>query len=141
MRQRLAGTMVLVAVVLWCANGALAKERRATNVEGGPSHHQRALTYRDPASGVIFYVETDGRHVSGISPNGKLLWTRDPFREAGLEPYRVPYPRIYAIGSAEELEPEGLFPRGENRIRVEFDSSQFGDLDVETGKFTFLGQD
>jgi hypothetical protein len=35
-------------------------------------------TYRDPDSGIIFYVETDGRHVSAINPDGKILWSRDP---------------------------------------------------------------
>ena len=29
--------------------------------------------YREPASGTLFYVETDGRHVAAISAGGKLL--------------------------------------------------------------------
>ena len=32
--------------------------------------------YKDVHSGTTLYVETDGRHVSAISRNGKLLWTK-----------------------------------------------------------------
>ena len=34
--------------------------------------------YKDPTSGTLFYVETDGRHVVAISSEGKLLWSKDP---------------------------------------------------------------
>ena len=42
-------------------------------------------TFRDADSGIVFYVESDGRHVSAISPEGKILWSRDPFLDAHLE--------------------------------------------------------
>ena len=29
---------------------------------------------QDPKTKVIYYLESDGRHVSAISPDGKLLW-------------------------------------------------------------------
>src|SRR5689334_19888463 len=54
--------------------------------------------YRDPSVPVVYYVESDGRHVSAIGLDGKVLWNRDPFEDAGVKPYRVPKPLIVFIG-------------------------------------------
>src|SRR4051812_12323564 len=44
-------------------------------------------TFKDADSGIVFYVESDGRHVSAISPDGKILWSRDPFLDSHLAHY------------------------------------------------------
>ena len=38
--------------------------------------------YKDPISGTLLYIESDGRHVAAISAQGKLLWNKDPFKDA-----------------------------------------------------------
>ena len=91
-----------------------------------------AQTYKDRASGVIYYVESDGRHVSAIDPDGKILWNVDPFVDAGLKPYRLSKPLIVYISKSNV---------DEDSISIGFDSSQFGDLDRKTGKFRFRGND
>jgi hypothetical protein len=97
------------------------------------------LIYQDPQTQVILYVETDGRHIAAISPQGKLLWRKDPFVEGGLEPYRHARPVISWVGQAAEwVRASG---KSGHVIGISFDSSQFGVMDVETGKFRFLGQD
>jgi hypothetical protein len=55
-------------------------------------------TYRDPVSGIVVYVESDGRHLAAIGRNGKLLWVRNPFVETDMCPYRSAHPYIYWIG-------------------------------------------
>src|SRR5271170_836020 len=55
-------------------------------------------TYRDPDSGIAFYVESDGRHLAAIDANGKLLWVRNPFLDRNLCPYRSAHPYISWIG-------------------------------------------
>jgi hypothetical protein len=94
--------------------------------------------YKDKDSGIIFYVESDGRHVAAISDEGKILWNRDPFVEGKLEAYRVQKPQIVFIGKPNESTAKhhpGKF------VAISFNSSQFGLLDFEKGDFTFEGQD
>lgn len=43
--------------------------------EWGVSHVPQIL--KDPKTGVIFYLESDRRHISAIAPDGKLLWCRE----------------------------------------------------------------
>lgn len=96
------------------------------------------LTYRDAESGITFYVESDGRHVAAINEGGKLLWIRDPFVEAKLEPYHFDRPQIVDVGV-----PLPWMVRGrEGRfIVIRFDSTQTGIMNIATGDFIFMGQD
>lgn len=108
----------------------------------GHSHEpfQGPQVYKDPNSGTLFYVETDGRHVAAISGDGKLLWCREPFKDAHLAFYRTEKPQIVYIGSA----PTGVHPPGEQSstfVSITFNSSQSGLLRISNGDFEFLGQD
>ncbi len=96
--------------------------------------------YKDPNSGTLFYVETDGRHVAAISGEGKLLWSKDPFMDAHLPFYRTEKPQIVYIGP----HPKGARPAGEKAnmfVSIEFNSTQSGLLRISNGEFLFLGQD
>ena len=86
----------------------------------------------DPKTRVTYYLESDGRHVTAINAEGKILWHRDPFNDAGLWPYRVSKPVIVDFAFAREAK---------QGIGVGFNSSQFGWLDPATGAFKFAGQD
>jgi hypothetical protein len=101
------------------------------------------LVYKSAKSGVLFYVESDGRHVSAIDPGGKILWCRNPFADAGLKPYRVAKPLIVEIGSPLDWMVKDMASGGKKGelILINFNSSQFGVLDAGSGDFTFLGQD
>jgi hypothetical protein len=96
--------------------------------------------YKDLNSGTLFYVETDGRHVAAISGEGKLLWSKDPFKDAHLPFYRTEKPQIVYIGPA----PKGVHPpeKESNKfVSIAFNSSQSGLLRISNGDFEFLGQD
>jgi hypothetical protein len=103
-----------------------------------PRPFRGAQAYKDKASGIIFYVESDGRHIAAIDRDGKLLWNRDPFVEAKLEPYRFERPVIVSIG-----EPHSWMTKGRpgRYVLINFNSTQAGILSFEKGDFTFLGQD
>jgi hypothetical protein len=53
---------------------------------------------KDPTSGTLLYVESDGRHVAAISRDGKLLWNRDPFKDAHLPFYRTENRKLFTSG-------------------------------------------
>jgi hypothetical protein len=126
--------LILCAAVL--SSGDLSAREPASCIDA-PGVVCPPQTYKDSNSGLIFYVESDGRHVTAINPEGKILWTRNPFEDARLEPYRNPMPRITWIGPVGEnaLGKTGTF------IFIRFDSSQGGVMNVETGDFTYGGRD
>jgi hypothetical protein len=95
--------------------------------------------YRDPKSGTLLYLETDGRHLAAIAPDGKLLWNRDPFMDAHVPFYRFKYPKVVdirAIAPAsypEEREPNKF-------VAISLANSQFGWLRISDGEFCFRGR-
>ncbi len=136
--RSVARALGVLAIVYACAVHASPSSRDDVVSAG----QFRALTYLDPQTRTVFYVETDGRHLSAIGPDGKLLWTRNPYVDAGSHYYRRkevitylgPLPAEYAH-LATKQKVGGPF------IQIAFDSTQFGAVDVKTGTFFNLGQD
>ena len=115
---------------------------------------RRVWSYRDTLTGYFLRVAPDGRHLAAIDAKGHLVWTVDP--HAGLPDYRQAPACVYAIGS----KIYGLLSLTSHPIRIPaygvmkaisegktghymwlaFDNSQFGLVDIWTGKFMFMGQ-
>lgn len=110
-------------------------------VHGGSVPISLPGTYKDVDSGIIFFVEADGRHVCAISSDGKILWRRDPFADAHLELYRTDKPQIRYLGKPNKRSEEYYAKQGKQVIGLAFNSTQFGQLDIKTGDFFFSGQD
>jgi outer membrane protein assembly factor BamB len=89
--------------------------------------------YRDPSSGIVLYLESDGRHMAAISREGKLLWHRDLFKDAHLPYYRFNNPQVVYLGSD-----NGSIA---GTVGISLANSQFGLLTIKTGDFRFQGQD
>jgi hypothetical protein len=102
------------------------------------SYDPHPLIYKDSETGLIFYVEGDGRHITALTPEGKILWRRDPFADAKLGPYRYERPVIVYVGPEAKHEINGHTGRF---IGISFNSSQFGVMNVGTGDFIFEGND
>lgn len=100
----------------------------------------RGLAYKDAKSHVLIYVESDGRHVAAISESGTILWNKDPFVDAKLEPYRSAKPKIVGIGPPLKWMKKHMRPN-RRYVAVSYDSTQFGIVDEYNGDLTFLGQD
>jgi len=133
--------LTLAVCLVVCATGfVFASPGDVTMLD---DHHVVPKVLRDAKTKIIYYLESDGRHVSAISPDGKLLWSRDPFVDKKLGPYRTPWPIICSFDFVDPawwklhswLGPEDDF------IGVNFNSSQFGVINKKTGDFTGLGQD
>jgi hypothetical protein len=97
-----------------------------------------ATAYKVPDTGILLYVETDGRHVAAISANGKLLWIRDPFE--GLPYYRVKDPQVAGIGAISKWD-KTHGRKSTEFVAISLTNSQFGLLRISDGKFEFEGQD
>jgi hypothetical protein len=125
----------ILAVAILCMTTSAAAEpyiAHATLPYKGP------VAYVDKNLQVVFYAETDGRHLSAINLDGRVLWTRSPFVDAQLKPYRVVEPRIVKINPPLPwmiVGAKGTF------VAITFESTQFGLVDVKSGDFILLGQD
>jgi len=103
------------------------------------------LTYRDAATGTLFYVESDGQHLSAIGKDGKLIWTKS----WNMCPYHADVPHIISMNYAPQPKP-GDYAAAIMRkwswltnspvIAVYFDSTQFGLVNQRTGDFFLEGQ-
>ena len=120
---------------------------------GRVKNYGKPLTFKDQRTQITFYVESDGRHLAAIDTTRGLLWVRNPFEEARLCPYRHVRPVISRIEVADISRRylENLagteaaimlknFSSNSQYIRIHFDSSQFGIVEVSSGLFALEGQ-
>lgn len=90
----------------------------------------------DQETGNTYEVQSDRRTIIAKKRNGELIWKVNPFVDAKLGPYRVQHPFITYFGkSANRSNLKGPV------LSIAFSSSQFGDIELATGKFHFGGQD
>jgi hypothetical protein len=90
----------------------------------------------DLVTGIIYEVQSDRRTIVAKSPVGKIIWQANPFEDAKLMPYRFEHPFIVYFGKSNN---NGRL-NGEI-LDVAFNSSQFGDIELESGKFHNGGRD
>ena len=135
--RRVAFFFWLAMVILSVRAPALAADDMPAPLREGYPAAINGLVYQDPATKIIIYVETDGRHVAAISTDGRLLWRKDPFVDAKMEPYRLARPTIAAIGPASSVY---VAPETAGQFAIHFTSSQMGLMSLATGQFKFMGQ-
>jgi hypothetical protein len=131
------------------ASGKVIKTEKTPRPDYAPWDPARAIpmSYKDPRTSIAIYVESDGRHVAAMDVQGKLLWVRNPWEEAGAScPYRTPRPVVASLKLMEltEVGWSNLKARGADLqhrfLMLTFDSSQYGMLDETTGEFFPEGQ-
>ena len=97
-------------------------------------------SYKDDDSGIIFRVESDGRHVTAMNPDGRILWSKDTLADSHLESYRTNNAHIVYIHKADA---DNVLLRGKKGdfIAISFNkisrAELFGILDVKTGDFSY----
>ena len=103
----------------------------------GPYFGPQCVT--DVPSEIKVCVERDGHHLRATAPTGKVLWRRDPFVDAKLPLYRTPEAPTINVIRTGNFE---ILPRGESgrSVWIMFASSQFGEVDLNTGLFKVEGE-
>jgi hypothetical protein len=130
--------LLLFTCIVALALRLQASDRPLVTYVDSPKPFRGAQAFQDKESGLLFYVESDGRHVAAIDRDGKILWHRDPFVDAKLEAYRVEHPVIVEIGAPIDWMIEG---RKGKFVRVNFNSSQCLLLEMKSGAAISMGQD
>lgn len=96
--------------------------------------------------------------ISAFDKVGKLIWSTNPYKDSHLQEYRTKSPYIrYMAFTTEKISPH-LTTRCGFRLSIQekysryyatsirvivisYNNSQFGVIDLESGKFCFYGQD
>lgn len=128
---------LLVFLCMLCIGAA---QERTTYIGRYLNDFPGPQVYKDPSSGTLLYIESDGRHVAAISSDGKLLWNRDPFKDAHLPFYRTEKPQIVYIGSVSKSD-RATGGEPDKLVGIAFNNSQFGVMRISDGEFRFRGQD
>jgi hypothetical protein len=85
----LVGCFAMAAVPLAQADGGKPKICQRDPLK--PFAKNPPFLLNDPRSGLMLYLESDGRHMSAIARDGKIAWHRDLFDDPRL-PYAFPPP-------------------------------------------------
>jgi len=132
--------MLTICLGAWAIGFIFASAQNLTVLD---EFHVVPKVIRDAKTKIIFYLESDGRDISAIGPDGKLLWSRDPFVDSNQTSYRLKRPLICYFDFVDPAwwKIHSRLGAADDFIGVNFNSSQFGVIKKETGDFIFFGQE
>jgi hypothetical protein len=115
------------------------KQADGQQVEAGARTPKLPFTFK-AKTGILFYVESDGRHMSAIDENGKILWHKAPYDEKGVFAKQIKGRVIYRLLEADDSDLELMERRGKRGqyIRVSCGMHEVGLLNQNTGELTIL---
>jgi hypothetical protein len=76
---------------LWRGPVASAREKEAPKKPGAPhasliAYPEAIIWLKDPKTGMVFYVESNGRRLVAFGKDGAVAWSVDVLDEAKIEP-------------------------------------------------------
>jgi hypothetical protein len=119
------------------------------------------VAYSEPTTQTIFYAESDGHHLSAITFDGKVLWTRDLYADTEkvlkeLSKHDAPgnspldqmlqeeRTRRKIVSIRRGVAPNGSAKRTDQKtayLSIAFSSADFGIIDASTGNLVLWGRD
>ncbi len=112
-----------------------AKASTAGRYAPSPQNHASLARYanavislKDPKTGTVFYVESDGRRLVALGSDGHMAWTTDVIGEAAVQPPHDPNPVIRSLM---------LYEGGLDVVCGRKDHVK---VDIQTGKPQYLGR-
>lgn len=114
------------------------------NILGGTHIKTRPpqkVTLTDSSSSNTFVLDSTHVYITAFNRTGGILWKTDPWKDNKIEVYRTNRPIIVdmVFGANPGYPDEST--KGEKVIFIEYINTQFGFIDLKTGKFYFEGQD
>ena len=95
----------------------------------------------DSVSERYFVLDKEHRTVTGYDKNNTLLWKCDPRQDPAMTEYRQKDPVITVFTFVRPRPEQKEVLPAPPYIRVQYSNTQAGDIDPESGEFTFRGQD
>jgi hypothetical protein len=93
-------------------------------------------TIIDTTTDTKFTLDTTQIHITAFNKSGKQLWRTDPWKDNELMSYRVKRPIIVKFDFANNEQTDN-----KKVIWIVYNNTQYGTIDIFTGKFTWFGQD
>jgi hypothetical protein len=117
-------------------NGHYVWDSRSKSKEG------KTLTIVDSITSNFYVLDTSHTIVTAFNKSNEIMWKTNPREDNSLFEYRhknptITYFKINTIG----WNVPGRYKKGDRMISIRYSNSQFGFLDLKTGKFIFEGQD
>jgi hypothetical protein len=144
MRQSLLTPLlgVLTAGALALCLPACGKNPEGAKDDKAPSG-EKPLSFKDEASGVLLYVETDRKHVAAIDKDGKILWHKEITQVVTLKSRGDKEAAVIFVGKPTDWSLKVMKERGKagTYIGVGFNTKEFGVIDQQTGEYTSMGND
>jgi hypothetical protein len=106
------------------------------------SKEGKTLTISDSITNNYFVLDASHTIVTAFNKSQELMWKTNPREDNSLHEYRHKNPTItYFKINAIRWNVAGRYKEGDRMISIRYSNSQFGFLDMKTGKFIFEGQD
>jgi len=107
------------------------------------SKDEKAITITDSTTYNYFVLDSTHTIIAAFSKTKQFIWKTDPRKDSSLPNYRHKNPTItyFQIGELGRNIDISKNKKGERVLFVRYSNSQFGFLDLKTGKFSFEGQD
>ena len=118
-------------------NGHTAWDSRAKSKEG------KQVIIIDSITNNYYVLDSTHTIITAYNSSKQIIWKTNPRKVNHLSEYRHQNPVIiyYKIGKLPDNIYGSLSKKGEKVIFISYSNSQFGFLDLKTGKFTYEGQD
>jgi hypothetical protein len=118
-------------------NGHTIWDSRAKSKEG------KQVIIIDSITNNYYVLDSTHTTITAYDNSKQIIWKTNPRKDNHLPEYRRPNPVItyYQIREFPNNRFGTLIKKGEKVIFIDYSNSQFGFLDLKTGKFTCEGQD
>ena len=97
------------------------------------------ITLKNSMLNSTFVLDISHIYVSAYDSGGNLLWKTDPYIDNHIDEYRTRRPIIVDILFCDN--PFAAQKKREITIGIVYSNTQFGYLNLKTGKYIFGGQD
>jgi len=99
----------------------------------------KPVTLKDSTLNYTFVLDSTHINVTAYDSIGNILWKTDPYKDNKIEEYRTKRPIIVDIlfGKSDHVDVSKKY----TVLWIRYSNTQFGYLDLKTGKYRFEGQD
>ncbi len=106
------------------------------------SKEGKAITIIDSVSNNYYVLDPSHTFITAYNNSNKIIWKTDPHKDNSLEYYRHKNPVIVYFKFGEIHEDNFYkYKKGERVLCISYSNSQFGFLNLKTGKFSYEGRD
>lgn len=104
---------------------------RSQSLEGKP------IILTDTLTKNYYVLDSSHSKITAFNSSREFIWETNPYKEGKITDYRYKIPTVYNL----HIGPNKRQGNGETVLHVSYNNSQFGYIELNSGKFIFSGQD